>query len=181
RIIFKAKNSGTSKLILQNVSILDSDGKSMQVSLTNSQVNVSNALYDINKDGEINVDDLLFVAGKIGTTITLPLPEPNPDINGDGVVNMFDLVILCKHFGELLVDAAPGLEAIKLNDRQLAVVKGIYKQVNNITSNEPDIIMTKEFLGRLIDQNISKITESRLLQNYPTPFNPETWIPYQLN
>ena len=40
------------------------------------------------------------------------------------------------------------------------------------------IRLTKQQLGRYLEGAVPTITQ--LLPNYPNPFNPETWIPYQL-
>ena len=40
------------------------------------------------------------------------------------------------------------------------------------------IRLTKQQLGRYLESAIPTVTQ--LLHNYPNPFNPETWIPYQL-
>ena len=46
---------------------------------------------DINKDGVVNILDLVIVANAFGTA--------EPDLNGDGVVNIQDLVIVANAFG----------------------------------------------------------------------------------
>ena len=52
--------------------------------------------------------------------------------------------------------------------------------VDNIrhTVTQEDIQSGRIALGNILAQRIPK--RSRLLANYPNPFNPETWIPYQL-
>ena len=47
---------------------------------------------DVNKDGIVNVLDLVLVAGEFGVE--------NPsytDVNGDGVVNILDLVVIAQN------------------------------------------------------------------------------------
>ena len=46
---------------------------------------------DINRDGVVNIQDLVIVAQAFG--------EAEPDLNGDGVVNIQDLVIVASAFG----------------------------------------------------------------------------------
>lgn len=56
-------------------------------------------LWDVNNDGQVDLNDLVLVAQHLGETIESPI-SPNPDINGDGVVDISDLVLVGKHFGE---------------------------------------------------------------------------------
>ncbi|MBI1927331.1 hypothetical protein HYR99_24210 [Candidatus Poribacteria bacterium] len=61
--------------------------------------------WDVNKDGVVNVLDLVIVAsqfGQSGDSLT-------GDANGDGVVNVLDLVTVASHFGERAVAATPSL------------------------------------------------------------------------
>ena len=59
----------------------------------------STLLEDVNKDGEVNVQDLVLVAGSFGETVDRNA-EINPDVNRDGVVNVLDLVRVGNSFGE---------------------------------------------------------------------------------
>ncbi len=55
--------------------------------------------WDVNGDGQVNINDLLLVGKDLGKTIEEPI-SPNPDVNGDGTVDISDLVLVGKHFGE---------------------------------------------------------------------------------
>ena len=43
-------------------------------------------------------------------------------------------------------------------------------------ANHPDFLLTRQLLSSLISPQCI-----RLYPNYPNPFNPETWIPFQLH
>ena len=79
-----------------------------------------------------------------------PIIHPTPDINGDGSVNIFDIILVARHFGSGTI-ASPQLEQI------------LSKLETKAKTNTLPISHA-----------------SQLGQNFPNPFNPETWIPYYL-
>ena len=113
------------------------------------------------------------------TQLGKSVPANSPvDINGDGVVNIFDLTLVAQGIGGA---AAPAVATIKRVDNE----------------RDRDLIETWITLARLKDdgsiafqQGIANLQnllatlivpqETALHPNYPNPFNPETWIPYQL-
>ena len=56
---------------------------------------------DINKDGIVNVQDLVLVANAFGQPA-----NPNADVNGDSIVNVLDLVRVSNRFGEMVETAS---------------------------------------------------------------------------
>ena len=54
----------------------------------------SNLLYDVNRDGNINILDLVLVGSHFGEEHT------QSDVNRDGEVNILDLVLIAKNFDE---------------------------------------------------------------------------------
>ena len=56
-------------------------------------------LEDINKDGTVNISDVVLVAKAFGTTSGSINYDPLADINKDGAVNMADAIAIAGKFG----------------------------------------------------------------------------------
>ena len=126
--------------------------------------------WDVNRDGQVNVLDLVAVANAFG--------KDAPDVNGDGIVNILDLVAVAQHFGDSTT-AAPSILAMNaMHSLDVATVKAWIERAQ--LENDGSIAFQEAIanLQRLLASLIPK--ETTLLANYPNPFNPETWIPYQL-
>ena len=123
----------------------------------------------------------MLVAGQFGKT-----GEHVADVNGDGVVNIQDLVLVAGAFGEGA--AAPSVRAVSLARLTASDVEGwLIEARGSIRSGSGDASRPGGLsygrgiavLERLLASLMPK--ETALLANYPNPFNPETWIPYQLS
>ena len=126
---------------------------------------------DVNGDGVLNIQDLVLVAANFG------LEGLNAaDINGDGIVDIRDLV---KVAGAIAAAAAaPPVNRQALAMLTTADVQQWLTQVQQFNLTDPISQRGIRFLEQLLDALTPK--ETALLPNYPNPFNPETWIPYQL-
>ena len=126
---------------------------------------------DVNSDGVVNIQDLVLVAAKLGET-----GQTDADVNGDGVVDIRDLVKVAGALGNAA--AAPSLHPQALAMFTAADVRQWLSEAESL--NLTDITSQKGilFLTQLLAALIPK--ETALLPNYPNPFNPETWLPYQL-
>ena len=127
---------------------------------------------DVNADGTVNIQDLVLIASNFGQAGETPA-----HVNADGVVNIQDLVLAAGAIGNDA--AAPALHTDSVGLLTSADVKQWLSEaqqfgIRNLTSQR-GIRFLEQLLAALMPR------ETALLANYPNPFNPETWIPYQLS
>ena len=127
---------------------------------------------DANRDSVVDLQDLVFVASQFGQAGA----ENAADINGDGVVDIADILLVA---GALEVgNGAPSAHSGSIESLTAAEVEQWLKQAQQVNDKAPVFQRGIAVLQSLLTVLIPKATI--LLPNYPNPFNPETWIPYQL-
>ncbi len=126
---------------------------------------------DVNQDGVVNIQDLVWVASKFGET-----GESRADVNNDDVVNIADLVIIAGALGDAA--AAPSAHPQTLKMLTARDVQQWLIQAQQLSLTDTRAQRGIHFLEHLLTALTPK--ETALFANYPNPFNPETWIPYQL-
>ena len=127
---------------------------------------------DVNQDGTVNIQDLVIVANAIGHPGAAD-DELNADINADGAVDILDLVQIANDIGDGSA-AAPAIYTPTAEQ-----VQNWLTQIKAVDDGSPDFRRAISVLETLLRTVLPEITV--LLPNYPNPFNPETWIPYQLS
>ena len=135
---------------------------------------------DINQDGIVNVLDIILVAQNIGEK---PPSHPRVDVNKDGQVNVLDLVRVAERLGEKVAGAPSQMSVIRItpsSSENVIVVRRALNELEAVPEKSQSVQMTIRLLRLYLEDANRSVSETRLLPNYPNPFNPETWIPYQL-
>ena len=133
---------------------------------------------DVNRDGQVNVTDLLLV------WLAMSQPElgiERADVNGDGSVDIWDLVLVAQRLNDWQIEeysvAAPATTERK-TDVSHQTVETWISAVKTTSDGSALFSEALTNLNHLLE--LLPPEQTRLLANYPNPFNPETWIPYQL-
>ena len=171
-LTFKVITAKASTLTLSEVILTGNSGSSSRPQVETAQINEPPELKeDINGDGEVNIQDLVLVAANFGAT-----GENPADVNGDGTVNIIDLTLVASALGEAA--AAPPAHASVLEHLTASEVEQWLREARQTNLSDPTFQRGLQVLAQLLAVFVPK--ETALLANYPNPFNPETWIPYQL-
>ena len=138
-------------------------------------------LGDVDLDGEITIFDLVFTAGQFGKTGS----DLTGDVNRDGQVDVFDLSLIAVDLRRSTQPemAAPVPNLInqkfsfvsKLSIIEKKRIRLAVQTIKNLEVTTAD----EELVFQMLDSILQPRT-TQLLANYPNPFNPETWIPFEL-
>lgn len=94
-ITFEVLSAKASELLLTDVIISKAAGVELPVIIENAEITEpAIGPWDVNRDGNVNILDLTFVASHIGNDNA----PPEADVNGDGTVNILDLTLVASHF-----------------------------------------------------------------------------------
>ena len=174
QVTFKAKSSGETELTLQNFEFASITGEHIPAVPQQIYITVEEQLAtgDVNRDGRVSILDLVLIAQQFGQRVPANSPV---DLNGDGVVSILDLVLAIREIDNTTALAPPAFEVAGIDP---AIIEVWIAQAR--LEDDGSLVFKQgiEFLENLLASLIPK--ETALLRNYPNPFNPETWIPYQL-
>ena len=128
---------------------------------------------DANKDGRVNINDLIAVARDYGKT-----GARSTDVNNDNRVDVKDLTEVAKAVNPNFAAPAITQEVPTLPFTAQEVQQWI-QDAKQQGVDADGIAMLEQLLTTILQQ-ANPPKETALFANYPNPFNPETWIPYQL-
>ena len=132
---------------------------------------VSHAKYDVNGDGKVDNTDAGLVIDALGTN------NARYDVNGDGAVDFLDVVLVFDNRDDN-VAGAPTLVGMKLSAVQIDRIEEQIDLLIATNDRSPSALRTLVYLQQLLAT--ARPEKTQLFANYPNPFNPETWIPYEL-
>ena len=176
-LTFEVEDFKPSTVTLSQLYLIDADGKRWEATTQNGTVTIppepaAPILGDINRDGVVNIQDLVIVGARFGQR------GPNSaDINGDSLVDIVDLVLVA---GALNAEAAA--PAAQPQVLELFTAADVRQWLNQAQGRHPTDATFQNGI-RFLEQLLTTLTPKKtaLLPNYPNPFNPETWIPYHLS
>ena len=172
QVWFKAKSRGETELALQKFQFGSATGDSIPAGPHEVRIVVEERLTtgDVNRDGVVSILDLILVAQQLGKRVS---PGSPVDVNGDGVVSILDLIRVAQGIAASPAAPAIGTESINAATIETWIAQAQLEDDGSIAFKQ-GIRNLQSLLALLIPE------ETALHRNYPNPFNPETWIPYQL-
>ena len=172
QVRFKAKAAGETELALHKFEFGTGTEDTIPAGPREIRIVVEEELAtgDVNRDGRVSILDLILVAQQLGKRVSAGSPV---DINRDGIVSILDLIRVAQG-----IAGSPAAPAVGTESLDAAMIEAWIAQARLEDDGSLAFKQGIENLERLLASLIPE--ETALLRNYPNPFNPETWIPYQL-
>ena len=168
-VTFEAKAAGEERLQLHNVKLGSANRSIIFYEIIINPIVVERS-YDVNGDGMVNILDLTLVSQNFGQV------NPQVDVNDDGTVDIFDLIAVAQDLAT--TPLAPSVEAWNRSGLNPEAIQNWIDMAHAANDGSLAFRVGIANLEHLLEA--MRPDQTSLLANYPNPFNPETWIPYQL-
>ena len=134
---------------------------------------------DVNGDGVVDFADLALAAAQYGQTENI-----TADVNGDGVVDILDILLIADAIDQAAgwFAAPPAHAAAAFSSAHLDEAARWFADAERLVVKGSASRRGEAALRALLAAHaVSLPARSSLLPSYPNPFNPETWIPFDLS
>ncbi|RKU31344.1 hypothetical protein C6497_02300 [Candidatus Poribacteria bacterium] len=157
-----------------------------QVLLVVEKGNQNLSSGDVNLDGKVDILDLLTIIAHFNSKLHWNYQY---DLNRDGRVDLEDVVYVIEKIEEQQAASAPSVNSntrtlsriySSLSEVKIALLHSFYEKIEELPGDITHKVLIKKFIENLLMPSDGPML-TELLTNYPNPFNPETWIPYQLS
>ena len=129
---------------------------------------------DVDADGDVDINDLVAVVENFGL-----VPPGRYNVDGDNDVDEDDIRTVFNAVLAAEAEAAPALAQTRITH----TAKTLQHYVQ--TTKQDGMLDANVYRGLAVLEELIEPfllpDETSLLRNYPNPFNPETWFPYQLS
>jgi len=153
--------------------VLSNSIKAPVATTTTTTTTTASNKYDVNGDGTVDskdVDALLLV-------VLAELTDAKYDVNGDGAVDAKDIRAVNANL-DAGAAGAPTLLGKQFSALEVSRLQAQIELLIATDDRSPAAIKTLIYLQQLIA--MARPEKTQLFANYPNPFNPETWMPYEL-
>ena len=181
QVQFKARSAGETRLTLDKFEFGTGTGEILSAGPHEIRIVVEESLLtgDVNRDGRVSILDLILVAQQLGNKVPAGSAV---DVNGDGVVSVLDLIRVAQGIaGSPAAPIALNPDRIGAAGAESVDAATIEAWIAQARLEDDGSLAFKQGIENL-QTLLASLTpeETALHRNYPNPFNPETWIPYQL-
>ena len=136
--------------------------------------------WDVNEDGSVDAADTALVTAALGQS-GADIVNERTDVNWDDTVDADDVALVTHHIS----GGAPSITGMfSLQDKKTlekldpVTLQGYLDILRTESDGSPKYLRTIKLIESILATK--RPDKTKLLANYPNPFNPETWIPYHL-